>query len=264
MRGIVILDMVLVHFDYVFPTLLAKVIDYSDFAMEGFIFLAGYSVAMRYWPIILERPGTAFRKLIAKALKLYAVQALMIFTISLPLYLLVFEQRRAQESIGAFTLKSLALLNQVGLIHILPTFIPLFVISPLLLFAFKRGLDSLVLAASVFLFTLGNVHPYLLDLGEKTIFPFILWQIYFVAGCYLGIRKGRHGPSGRERRAQPAGGRPVVRGHDAGETLESAPPRVHFKISPERAGVALRSQYLMAGGCSSARAESASVTPAII
>ena len=79
-------------------------------------------------------------------------------------------------------------MNQIGLIHILPTFIPLFLISPILLYAFSRNYAYFTFLVSICLFAIGNKYPYLLDFGDKTIFPFILWQIYFTAGCYLGIK----------------------------------------------------------------------------
>jgi hypothetical protein len=82
----------------------------------------------------------------------------------------------------------MAFMNQIGLIHILPTFIPLFAISPAILFALSRGWDTAMLLVSLGLFCVGHFHPHLLDLGEPTIFPFLLFQLYFVIGCVLGKR----------------------------------------------------------------------------
>ena len=90
------------------------------------------------------------------------------------------------QSLGEFLFRSMFFLNQIGLLHILPTFIPLFAISPVILFALSRGWDGALILASVALFSAGHFHPYLLDLGEPTIFPFILFQLYFVIGCLLG------------------------------------------------------------------------------
>jgi hypothetical protein len=47
------------------------------------------------------------------------------------------------------------------------------------------------------LFALGNFSPHLLDLGDPVVFPFLVIQIYFVAGCAWGkaaYAGGRLGP----------------------------------------------------------------------
>ena len=86
--------------------------------------------------------------------------------------------------------------NQIGLLHILPTFIPLFAISPAVLFALARGWDGGLLLVSMALFCVGHFHPHLLDLGQPTIFPFILFQLYFVMGCVLGkLTRQRDAPA---------------------------------------------------------------------
>ena len=49
LRGVVIADMMLVHYDYLVPHgWLRKAINYSDFAMEGFLTLAGFMVGYPY------------------------------------------------------------------------------------------------------------------------------------------------------------------------------------------------------------------------
>ena len=186
LRGIVILDMILVHFNAYFPGLVARLISYSDFAMEGFLFLSGFSVGYHYFPKYSHNKGLTTRNLILKAFNIYKVQLLLILTINLPLYYLMYERIRKSETVWGFLGKSALLLNQIGLIHILPTFIPLFLISPILLYFMQRGMGGWCLAGSILLFLWGNRHPYLFNLGDKTIFPVILWQIYFVVGCSMG------------------------------------------------------------------------------
>ena len=89
----------------------------------------------------------------------------------------------------------MAFLNQIGLIHILPTFVPLFAISPLIALALSRGLQLPLLVASAALFCVGHYHPYALDIGQPTIFPFLLFQFYFVVGCVIGQRARAADPS---------------------------------------------------------------------
>lgn len=99
---------------------------------------------------------------------------------------MVFDKIRQAETLPLFLLKSILFVNQIGLIHILPTFIPLLLLSPLILYSFSRNYTGIVILCSIFLFVIGNRFPYAFNFGEKTIFPVILWQIYFVAGCVLG------------------------------------------------------------------------------
>ncbi|MDD5232433.1 MAG: OpgC domain-containing protein [Syntrophales bacterium] len=181
LRGIAFLDMMLVHFSHYLPRLPEKIINYSDFAIEAFIVLSGYVVGRRF-PFYLQQPRTMTIRLWRRAGELYLVQCILILSVSVPMFCL----KNPSGDVPVFLIQSLLLLNQVGLIHILPTFIPLLLISPVILLGFRRNLNWLVMAASVAVFAAGNVHPYLLDVGENTIFPFILWQIYFVAGCFLG------------------------------------------------------------------------------
>jgi hypothetical protein len=50
----------------------------------------------------------------------------------------------------------------------------------------SKGYEKITIISSISLFILGNFNPYLFNLGEKTIFPVLLWQVYFVLGIFLG------------------------------------------------------------------------------
>jgi hypothetical protein len=196
-RGIAIIDMIFVHFSEYFPFLVGKVLSHTDIAMEGFVLLSGFMVGRHYYEKYLGNGKRVTRRLLIRALQILLVQYVLIYTINLPLYYLVYEKIREAESLSNFLLKSMLLLNQIGIMHILPTFVPLFLISPVILYLLRKKLDFVVIWSSIFLFAIGNIYPYGLDIGEKTIFPFILWQIYFVAGCFLGriaYAKNKIGP----------------------------------------------------------------------
>lgn len=187
-RGIAILDMIIVHFSDYFPLPIAKVISYTDIAIEGFILLTGFMIGYHYYPKYFQDRNRVIKRLLSRTLQILIVQYIFILTINLPFYYTIFNEIRQTEPLFIFVVKSMFFLNQIGLIHILPTFIPLFLISPIILYTFSRNYSHLVLLISICLFVIGNKYPYILDFGDKTIFPFILWQIYFVAGCYLGIK----------------------------------------------------------------------------
>ena len=88
--------------------------------------------------------------------------------------------------LALFLFESFAFLNQISLLHILPTFIPLFLVSPAILWALSRGRDMMVLSISAMVFCIGVYDPHILDLGQPTIFPFVLFQFYFAVGCLIG------------------------------------------------------------------------------
>ena len=187
-RGIAIIDMIIVHFSNYLPLQISKIISYTDIAVEGFILLTGFMVGYHYYPKYTQDKGIVIKRLLNRTLQILIIHYIFIFTINLPFYYILYNEIRNAEPLFTFLIKSMFFLNQIGIIHILPTFIPLFLISPILLFAFSRNYSYLVFFASICLFAIGNKYPYILDFGDKTIFPFILWQIYFTAGCYLGIK----------------------------------------------------------------------------
>jgi hypothetical protein len=185
LRGIAIVEMLAAHYAVYFPLPVEKLIDYTETAMPLFVLLAGVIVGWGYRKFDRDPWGqtwTVWRR----ALRVLIIQFLMILTLGVPLYLLGMPGVGNGQSLAEFLFRSLFFLNQIGLLHILPTFIPLFAISPVILFALSRGWDGTLVLVSMALFCIGHFHPYLLDLGQPTIFPFILFQLYFVIGCLLG------------------------------------------------------------------------------
>ena len=185
LRGIAIVEMLATHYAPYFPLVLAKLIDYTETAMPLFVLLAGVMVGWGYRKFQRDARGESWI-VWRRALRVLAIQFLMIFTLGVPLYWLGMPGIGNDQSLAEFVFRSMFFLNQIGLLHILPTFVPLFVISPAVLLALSRGWDGALLLVSAALFCVGHFHPHLLDLGQPTIFPFILFQLYFVTGCVLG------------------------------------------------------------------------------
>ncbi len=182
--------MILVHYGKyinIFPgKIFAKVISYTDFAVEGFIFIAGYSIGKYYYGIFITDRRKIIGRLLKRAFQILKIHYVMICTISVPLAIILGDKILGSESFKSYIINSFLLLNQVGLLHILPTFIPLFLLAIPVLFLFEKKLDVFVLVLSFVFFAWGNYSPYVFNLGQKTIFPVILWQIYFVAGIFAG------------------------------------------------------------------------------
>jgi hypothetical protein len=185
LRGMAIVEMLSAHYAVYFPLTLAKLIDYTETAMPLFVLFAGVIVGWGYRKFERDPMGQTWI-VWRRALRVLIIQYLMILTLGVPLYWLGMPGVGNGQSLGEFLFRSMFFLNQIGLLHILPTFVPLFAISPAILLALSRGWDGALFLISVALFCVGHFHPHLLDLGEPTIFPFILFQLYFVIGCMLG------------------------------------------------------------------------------
>jgi hypothetical protein len=183
-RGLTIINMFIVHFRDSLPASLGSLIDLSDLAMESFVFLAGFMIGRHYLAKFKNDRNQVTKRLWSRAFEILMIHYMMIVTISMPFYSYFRLDNRQQ--LWDFTISSVFFLNQVPILHILPTFIPLFLLAPLILFCLDRNWDNWLLAASIMVFLIGNVRPDLIRFGDKVIFPVMLWQIYFVLGCYIG------------------------------------------------------------------------------
>jgi hypothetical protein len=185
LRGTAIVEMIAAHFASYLPRPIGTAITYTETAMALFVLLAGLMVGWGF-PRFVKSPADQTAALLKRALRVLAVQYIIILTLGIPLFFLGMPGVGSNQSLAEFLFQSMAFMNQIGLIHILPTFIPLFAVSPMVLLALWRAPAALVLLVSFGGFCVGHFHPHLLDLGQPTIFPFILFQFYFVVGCILG------------------------------------------------------------------------------
>lgn len=190
LRGLAVLDMMLVHYSQyinIIPCMnVSKIINYSDFAIEGFIILFGYMIGNHYYARYIYDKKAVIKQLAQRVIQIIKIQYLLIITISMPLAVIMGGEFARGEPAWLYLTKSILFLNQVRIIHILPTFIFLLTLSIPILHYLKMGCDKLVIMMSIILFVIGNINPYLFTIGEKTIFPIILWQIYLTIGVILG------------------------------------------------------------------------------
>ncbi|MGD1048780.1 MAG: acyltransferase family protein, partial [Candidatus Krumholzibacteriaceae bacterium] len=198
LRGFAIMEMIVGHIAN-YPPILVKLIDYAETGMGLFLLSAGFMIGWHYLPRYLRDQRSTTRRLWKRALKILVMQYLIIATVNVPLHLIGFGSVGRGEPLWLFVFKSATFMNQIGIVHVLPTFIPMFLVSPFILLLFKERLDWLVFVSSAALFTVGNFWPHLLDLGDPAIFPFLVIQIWFVAGCAWGkvaYTSGRLAPRG--------------------------------------------------------------------
>jgi OpgC protein len=187
LRGITIIEMLAAHFARYFPKPVELAITYTETAMALFVLLAGFMVG---WRIVnfSTRPLTISRDLLWRAAKIFAVQVVLVLTAGVVVYVASLYGAADGKTFTQFIGQSLLLYNQIGLLHILPTFLPLFVIAPAILAAIAAGLELPLLLASGALFAIGHINPYVLNYGAPAIFPFVMFQLYFVVGCIVGAR----------------------------------------------------------------------------
>ena len=147
--------------------------------------LSGYMLGYKYIYCGGFQSGFA-SEIISRLRSIVMAQYLLVFTASLPVFLFTEIHDNYLSSTIVFLFKSVFFLNQISLLHILPMFIPLFIISIPVISLLAKNKWFVVGMLSVTLFIIGNFYPYLMNVGEKSIFPIILWQVYFVAGIILG------------------------------------------------------------------------------
>jgi len=184
-RGIVILDMILIHFNTYFPATARKLLDYFDFAMDGFVFTAGLMIGAHYLDQFRAHPYSIAQRVWLRAAKLYSCYLLIVFTVIAPYYYFLLDYH--DKAFLGIIEELILLKRQVGIAHILPTFIPLFLVAPLVLWLIVNGRVFWVVIPSFMLFVFGLRWPYLFSYTDNTIFPAILWQVYFCIGVVLGI-----------------------------------------------------------------------------
>lgn len=183
-RGIVLTDMILMHFSEGFPKAISSALQAVDFAIEGFIFLAGFMLGRHYLPRFRQGPLEVSKRLLVRAMKIGLVQYVLVLTVSLPFF--TYYHRWNVEEAVSFLVASILFLNQVPILHILPTFIPFFLVSPLILWLMSKEVDFLLGFISLALFAFGRWQSGAGGTPGEVIFPIALWQIYFVVGCLLG------------------------------------------------------------------------------
>ena len=177
--------MLLVHFSYIFPDILQKIFIYHDVAIDGFILVSGYTVGKYSLPTFIRHPWTGGKQLLIRTIKLYLVNASLVCTVGLIQFVMT-NTKVFPENILMFLADSLLFKNQIGLLHILPTFILLYLYSPLILLLISQGFSYLVILGSALFFFLGINDPLIFNYGAPTIFPVVIWQVFFVVGIFLG------------------------------------------------------------------------------
>jgi len=183
-RGLCLIDMVLVHLYYenVQMGQLGKFLgEYTRFAAGGFVFVAGMAIGAIFLPKARrpEQRGETYRRLWLRSLRILGWQ----FVVATAwVDLMVWRGTHQPVSGMGQLLRDVLLFREGG--DLLPLYVLLIAIAPLLLEIRRRTLGWLALAGgSITVFVFGRYHIYVLPQGN---FPPLLWQLVFISGLLCG------------------------------------------------------------------------------
>lgn len=185
LRGIAVLDMVLVHFSIYFTGYLNKIFLINDIAIDGFILISGYTIGNFLLPVLKNNFSLGFNKILIRIFKISLIHLFLVATVGIFQFL---TQNPTAEiySVLNFFFKTLFSINQIGLFHILPIFIKLYCLSTIILVLIINRLSVIVVLFSALCFIIGLKNPFFFTIGSPAIFPIALWQAYFIIGIFLG------------------------------------------------------------------------------
>jgi hypothetical protein len=185
-RGLCLIDMMVVHLVYqglkLGEPLQGILGEYTRFAAGGFILLSGLAIGAIYLPRALDpaRRRASYEALAWRAVFIlgvhYATEIGLLF--AWPLMGGV-----AVERLGHSVREILLLRAGCDL---LPFYVIMLLASPLMLELLRRRRDWLLAGASIAIFLIGQLDPYLVRLPLGTEFFPMLWQMIFVAGVLAG------------------------------------------------------------------------------
>ncbi len=188
--------MVLVHLAYeglLFGDLLTPVItQWMRFAAGGFVFVAGASVARIFGPrTALPGPRRdAYRDLWRRAFYLLGIHYAATASF---LALSWWQGWRAPTSDPVGLIGDVLWLREAPpYADVLPLYVAMLLLSPLLLEGLRRGLGPLVALGSLAVFAAGQAAPWILSPRVGETFPLVLWQGVFVLGMLFGAHYSRY------------------------------------------------------------------------
>lgn len=201
-RGFALVSIFINHLpENVFQYVTHKNFGFSD-AAELFVFLSGVSVAIAYGTRFFEgQTGAAVGALFRRILKLYGVQILIAFA-SIALFVaaaFVFDEDDLLEDEDRDVVLShpgrgiaavLALTHQFDNVNILPLYIVLLAMTPLLWLAGRRD-DRLMLLAATGLYLVARLFSLNLPSWPNEggwFFNPLAWQLIFATGLFVGRR----------------------------------------------------------------------------
>ena len=88
LRGLAILDMLLVHFSVFSPDILRKLIVYHDVALDGFILVSGYSMGRFVYIRFKNQPIKCSERILFRAIKIFLINSFLVGTLGMAQFIL--------------------------------------------------------------------------------------------------------------------------------------------------------------------------------
>jgi hypothetical protein len=183
-------------------------------AAEVFIFISGYTAALVYGrTLAAQGPLYATARILSRAWQLYIAHIFLfvIFIAEVSYTVTAFNNPMYNDEmrVGDFLdephvaiVKALLLQFQPTFLDILPLYILLLAVFPIILIALRRR-AAIVLIPSFLLYLLVQITNLSMPAypeGHVWYFNPLAWQFLFIAGAALGLDRGREGPWSRWRR----------------------------------------------------------------
>jgi len=208
-RGLCLIDMVVVHLLVqgleIGHFAHAVVGDYLRFAAGGFIFVAGLSVGRIFLPKAQDdaKRAATYWTLLRRAFYILCVH----YTATLGF--MVFSPLRGEVLPPIHLLVRDILLLREGY-DLLPFYVVMMALAPLMLEAIRRRAGWVLAIGSVALFVWGQNHHEIASVPIQQTFYVVLWQLIFVAGLLFGAAFKRYDALAVRSKAWLAGGATVA------------------------------------------------------
>ena len=88
LRGLAILDMLLVHFSIFLPNILRKLVVYHDVALDGFILVSGYSMGRFVYVRFKNQPIKCSKRILWRAVKIFLINSFLVGTVGMAQFIL--------------------------------------------------------------------------------------------------------------------------------------------------------------------------------
>jgi len=199
-RGLLLVVMALNHIPSVLAPLTQQPLGFAT-AAEGFVFIAGLVVGLVYggrWE--RQGPYATTRSLLARAGVIYQAHLACVFGIFAWMVLYASDHATAQLPVASpwiwfqkpwsSWLATLLLVNQPGLLDVLPTYCGLIAITPLVLGELAKGRKWRLLAITILWWAATNYfdppRPTVIGVINTGAFNFGAWQLLYVIGVMAG------------------------------------------------------------------------------
>jgi len=186
MRGLCLLDMILVHLIIFIPEVFFEsFVEMTNFAAEGFFILSGIMIGLIYYPRFLKDKKKVSGVMVKRAFQLLGVHLGSIFFFGILYHFLSLIRIDSIETFIGIGVRVLSFEKVYHLTNILYLFFLFFLLVPIIMSLFERNGWKTVFFGSLFIFIFSMIFPHHLFISYPS-FPILTWQFVFISGFLLG------------------------------------------------------------------------------